>query len=292
MVSSMTGYGRGEAEGEGKQLTVELKAVNHRFLETVIRLPRQYSSLEERIKRLIQERVSRGRIEVYLNFKETGEIKRIVKVDKDIAVAYDKALEDLAKTVGASYDSDVYRLISLPEVVSIEEKEEDLDALWGVCARALEQALAALVQMRRQEGERLRQDLIHRLERIAQCIKDIEARQPQVVQEYQEKLRQRISELLHEVPLDENRLANEVAVFADRVSITEELVRLASHLAQFKASLDLQEPVGRKLDFLTQELNREINTIGSKANDLEIGKIVVEVKSEIEKIREQVQNLE
>ncbi len=292
MVSSMTGYGRGEAEGEGKQLTVELKAVNHRFLETVIRLPRQYSPLEERIKRLIQEQVSRGRIEVYLNFKETGEIKRFIKVDKDIAVAYDKALEDLAKTLRASYSSDVYRLISLPEVVSVEEREEDLDALWGVCSRALEQALAAFVKMRKQEGERLREDLIHRLDRIAQCIKEIEVRQPLVVQDYQEKLRQRISELLHEVPLDENRLANEAAVFADRISITEELVRLASHLAQFKASLNLPEPVGRKLDFLTQELNREINTVGSKANDFEIGRTVVEVKSEIEKIREQVQNLE
>jgi len=288
----MTGYGRGEAEGAGKLVTVELKSVNHRFLEVLVRLPRQYSPLEEKIKRLIQEKVARGRVEVYFNFKESGEIKRFIKVDKDLAVAYDNALEDLAKTLEISYSADIYRLISLPEVVSIEDREEDLEAVWTICQQALNQALESFVLMRRQEGSRLKEDLIHRIDKIAQCSKEIENRQPQVVKDYQEKCRQRVTELLGEVPLDENRLANEIAVFADRVSIAEELVRIFSHLAQFKSSLNLKEPVGRKLDFLTQELNREINTIGSKANDLEIGRVVVEVKSEIEKIREQVQNLE
>jgi len=291
-VSSMTGYGRGEAVGAGKQLTVELKSVNHRFLETVVRLPRQYSPLEDRIKRSVQEKVSRGRVEMHFNFKETGETKRFVKVDKDIAVAYDKALGDLAKTLGTAYTTDLYSLINLPEVVSVEDREEDLEALWSMCQEALHLALQAFLEMRGQEGARLRQDLLNRLEKIANCNKEIELRQPYVVKEYKEKLRARLAELLEEVPLDENRLANEVAVFADRVSITEELVRLASHLEQFKSSLNAKEPVGRKLDFLTQELNREINTIGSKANDLEITRVVVEVKSEIEKIREQVQNLE
>ncbi|HWJ02463.1 MAG TPA: YicC/YloC family endoribonuclease [Verrucomicrobiae bacterium] len=292
MVNSMTGYGRGEGEGAGKLLTVELKSVNHRYLETFIRLPRQYNPLEEKIKRVIQEKVSRGRVEVFCNFKESGDIKRNIKVDKDLALSYDKALGDLAQSLGISHVPDAYKLITLPEVISLEEKEEDLEEIWEVCRQALSQALEAFVLMRKQEGGRLKEDLIHRIEKIAHRIKDIEARQPQVIEEYHDKLKQRISELLAEVPLDENRLANEVAIFADRTSITEELVRLDSHLVQFKASLNLKEPVGRKLDFLTQELNREINTIGSKANDLEIGKIVVEVKSEIEKIREQVQNLE
>lgn len=292
MVSSMTGYGRGEALGEGKQITIEIKSVNHRFLETVVRLPRQYSPLEEKVKKLIQEQVSRGRVELFCNFKETGETKRIVKVDKDLAVSYDSALEDLAKSLHISYATDLYRLVELPEVIKVEENEENLDALWLVVQKALVEALEHFTVMRREEGSRLRIDLIHRLDKIAQFSKDIEARQPQTIIEHQEKLTRRISELLAEIPLDENRLANEVAVFADRVSITEELVRLASHLEQFKSSLDKSEPVGRKLDFLTQELNREVNTIASKANDLEIGKIVVEIKSEIEKIREQVQNLE
>ncbi len=292
MLSSMTGYGRGEADGAGKVITVELKAVNHRYLETLIRLPRQYNSLEEKMKRDIQAQVARGRVEVYTNFKETGEAKRTVKVDKDLAVAYDKALEDLADVLNAAYQADVYRLMTLPEVVSVEQTEEDLEQIWQVMQLALQRALKNLVEMRQQEGNRLRADLVHRLDKITEGSKLIETRQPQVVKAYQDKLAQRVAEILADIPLDENRLANEVAVFADRVSITEELVRLDSHLQQFHATLNLQEAVGRKLDFLTQELNREINTIGSKANDLEIGKIVVEVKSEIEKIREQVQNLE
>ncbi len=292
MVNSMTGYGRGEAEGAGKQITVEVKSVNHRFLEAVVRLPRQYSPLEEKIKRVVQDKVSRGRVEVYLNFAESGEKKRFVKVDKDLALAYDKTLEDLARTLDISYSRDLYRLVSLPDVMSVEDTQEDLEEIWSVCNQALQQALNSFIAMRRQEGCRLREDLIHRINKIAQCIKELETRQPTVVTEYQEKLRQRIGELLAEVPLDENRLANEVALFADRVSITEEVVRIKSHLDQFKDSLDLHEPVGRKLDFLVQELNREINTTGSKANDLEIARTVVEVKSELEKIREQVQNLE
>jgi uncharacterized protein (TIGR00255 family) len=292
LVNSMTGYGRGEAEGEGKQITVELKSVNHRYLETVVRLPRQYNSLEEKIKRVIGEKVSRGRVEVYLNFAETGEKKRFIKVDKDLALAYDNTLEDLAKTLDISYSRDLYRLVSMPDVMSVEDTQEDLDAIWAVCNNALLIALTAFIEMRGQEGTRLQEDLIHRIDKIAQCIKEIEVRQPKVVKDYQEKLHLRLAELLVEIPVDENRMANEVASFADRISITEELVRLHSHLAQFKASLNLQEPIGRKLDFLLQELNREINTTGSKANDMEIARIVVEVKSELEKIREQVQNLE
>ena len=292
MVNSMTGYGRGEGEGAGKQLVIELKSVNNRYLETLVRLPRQYNPMEEKIKRLVQERVSRGRVEVYCNFKESADIKRNIKVDKDLALAYDKALRDLAAILGSHYTPDVHRLIVLPEVTTLEEKEEDLEGIWEVCRQTLSLALTAFVEMRGQEGNRLKQDLLHRLIKIEQSIEQITVREPQVVKDYQEKLRQRISDLLGEVPLDENRLANEVAVFADRVSIAEELVRLASHLEQFRTSLNLQEPVGRKLDFLTQELNREINTIGSKSNDLEIGRAVVEVKSEIEKIREQVQNIE
>jgi uncharacterized protein (TIGR00255 family) len=155
LVNSMTGYGRGEAEGEGKQITVELKSVNHRYLETVVRLPRQYNSLEEKIKRVIGEKVSRGRVEVYLNFAETGEKKRFIKVDKDLALAYDKTLEDLAKTLDISYSRDLYRLVSMPDVMSVEDTQEDLDAIWAVCNNALQIALTAFIEMRGQEGTRL-----------------------------------------------------------------------------------------------------------------------------------------
>ncbi|HEX3015782.1 MAG TPA: YicC/YloC family endoribonuclease, partial [Desulfobacteria bacterium] len=199
MVSSMTGYGRGEAEGAGKNIVVEIKAVNHRFLETLVRLPRQYSALEERVKRVIQANVARGRIEVYLNFTQTGELKRKVTVDKDLAVAYDKALEDLASFLDVSYTADVYRLVQLPEVVSVEESAEDLEAIWSVCSQALSEAIRIFLQMRNQEGSRLSEDLIHRIDKIAQCINAIDDRQPQVVQDYQEKLQVRLAELLGDI---------------------------------------------------------------------------------------------
>ncbi|KGP76908.1 hypothetical protein JT05_02130 [Desulfosporosinus sp. Tol-M] len=292
MANSMTGFGRGEASGSGYQFSIELKSVNHRFLEIMVRTPRNFSSFEDRIRKTLQGRFQRGRIEVHVNVVETEERKRSVKVDKDLALSYDKILEDLALALHAAHETDIYRLVTLPEVLSVEEPEIDLDTLWGACAEALRIASDSLGQMRRIEGEKLTSDLLLRLDLITGYLQQIAERAPFVVTDYQERLQDRIQTLLGEVEVDATRLANEVAYFADRASITEELVRFNSHLAQGRDALRSNDSVGRRLDFLMQEMNREINTIGSKANDLTIGQQVVSVKSELEKVREQIQNLE
>jgi uncharacterized protein (TIGR00255 family) len=292
MANSMTGFGRGEANGSGYQFSIELKSVNHRFLEIIVKTPRHLTGFEERIRKTLQGKFQRGRIEVYVNVAETEERKRSVKVDNDLALSYDKTLKDLALTLHTAYETDIYRLVSFPEVLSVEEPEIDLDTLWGACAEALRIASDSFGQMRRIEGEKLTFDLLLRLDLISEYLQLIAQRAPYVVTDYKERLQDRIQTLLGEVELDATRLANEVVYFADRASITEELVRFDSHLAQGCDALRRHDSVGRRLDFLVQEMNREINTIGSKANDLKIGQQVVSVKSELEKVREQIQNLE
>ncbi|SHH62455.1 YicC/YloC family endoribonuclease [Desulfosporosinus lacus] len=292
MANSMTGFGRGEASGSGYQISIELKSVNHRFLEVMVRMPRNFSSFEERIRKTLQEKFQRGRIEVHVNVVETEERKRLVKVDNDLALSYDKTLKDLALALHTVYETDIYRLVNFPEVLSVVEPEIDLDALWETCAKALLKATDGFGQMRRSEGEKLTTDLLQRIDFLTEYLHTISERAPYVVTDHQERLQERLQTLLGEVELDGVRLANEVVYFADRASITEELVRFDSHLAQSREALRSSESVGRKLDFLVQEMNREINTIGSKANDLKIGQQVIRVKSELEKVREQIQNLE
>jgi uncharacterized protein (TIGR00255 family) len=293
MGNSMTGFGRGEASGYGYHFTIELKAVNHRFFEVAVRMPRNLNMLEERIRKVLQEKIQRGRLDVYVNIKETEEKKRLVKVDKDLALSYDKTLKELAFSLEAPYETDIYRLAALPEVLSVEDPETDFELLWEPLRQALNEALNGFVQMRQVEGRKLAEDLLRRLHTIREQKDEIAGYSSTVVLEYQTRLRERIQVLLGEsVLLDEAKLANEVAFFADRASITEELVRLQSHFDQCQEALRSTEAVGRKLDFLVQEMNREINTIGSKANNLNIAQLVVQMKSELEKIREQVQNLE
>lgn len=292
MANSMTGFGRGEANGNGYHFTVELKSVNHRFLEVVVRLPKIYGIFEDRIRKIIQQNVRRGRIEVYLNITETEERKRLVKVDKDLALSYDKTLKELAAVLDTVYQPDVFRLASLPEVLVIEEPEIDLESIWEVCSRALAQALVGFTAMRRTEGGKLSEDILCRLDLLAAVIAKIAARSDQVVIDYQKRLQERIQVLIGEAVIDEARMANEVAIFAERSSITEELVRLDSHLMQCRSAFNNDEALGRKLDFIIQEMNREINTIGSKTNDLAISQTVVILKSELEKVREQIQNIE
>lgn len=292
MTNSMTGFGRAETSGLGYSFAVEMKSVNHRFLEIVVKLPRYLNSLEENVRKLIQDQLGRGRIEVYINTKETEEKKRLVKVDKELTLSYDNSLKELAQLLNSTYIPDIYRLASLPEVLSVAEEEADAAALWPVLQAAVLAALKQLSQMRQDEGKRLAQDLQARVDYLRGLTRQVEARAPEVVVEYQAKLKERVAVLLGDTTLDEARLATEVALLADRVSITEELVRMASHLDEFAKTLPSPEASGRKLDFLVQEMNREINTIGSKANDLEISRLVVAGKSELEKIREQVQNIE
>jgi len=292
VVKSMTGYGRGEASSLDKKISVEAKSVNHRFLEIVVRMPKQILPLEERIKKVVQERINRGRVDLFLTLEETGDKKRLVKVDKALGLAYYNALRELAESCRIPEKVDLVDLSQMPGVLNLEDEEDDIEAIWPLVKDAVEKAVQGLVNMRTVEGQKLADDLKTRSNIISQYIVHIEERSPIVVQEYGEKLSQRIKELLTEVEVDESKLANEVAFFADRASITEELVRLKSHLDQMGDILESNDSIGRKLDFLVQEMNREINTIGSKANDLTINRYVVEVKSELEKVREQVQNLE
>lgn len=292
MLRSMTGYGRGEASCPERKFVVELKSVNHRFCEIHLRLPRHMIALEDQIRRIIQSRISRGRIDGYFSVEVYEGRRAVVKVDKILAAAYYKAMEDLKAALGLEEPLTFQHLINLPGVLLVDEPAEDPQAWWPLVKEALEQALDSLIQMRVTEGGQLKADLIRHLERVAELTAQIKARAPQVAVEYYHRLTQRIKEWLADIPLDPARLATEVAFFAERSNINEEIVRLESHIAQFQGFLESEGPVGRKLDFLLQEMFREINTIASKAPDLEISRLVVEVKSELEKMREQVQNVE
>jgi len=292
MVMSMTGYGKGEYQEHGYAITVELKGVNHRYFDMGFRTARRYQSLEDRVRDMIKETVSRGRVEVSLNVETTGEQTRDIKVDKDLAIAYYMSLKDLADSLGIATDLNILELFRLPDVFILDEAEEDLDVIWTVVAPALEAAIADFTQMRRREGNHLVTDIKERDLYIRQLVDVIEERSPQVVKEHGERLKKRLADLLSDTTLDESRLAQEVAILADKASITEEIVRLRSHSLQLQDLLSSEQPVGRKCDFLIQEMFREINTIGSKANDLKISQLTVEVKAELEKIREQIQNIE
>jgi len=288
----MTGFGNSELVGAGWNIRAEVKAVNHRYGEIIVRLPRQFNSVEEAVRAEVQKKVTRGRVEVFLNFEETGEKKSIVKLDKDLAIAYHKTLKDLASYLGEEHQVSAFQLAQLPEVLTVEEKDLDLEAIKEITVQVVNGALNKLTQMRIDEGQELARDLSARLLILKELAGKIVDRAPLVVKEYQQKITERIQELLQHIPIDENRLAMEIAIFADKSSIDEELVRLDSHCQQFAKALSSKEAVGRKLDFLVQEMNREVNTIGSKANDITISHLVVEAKSELEKIREQVQNME
>lgn len=292
MIKSMTGYGRGESSLPGKKLNVELKAVNHRFIEVVLRLPRSLSPFEDRIRRLIQSRIARGRVDGFFSLEECGEKATVVKVDKALAVAYYKAIKELQEVVDIDGKIKLKHLIDLPGVLVVEEPLEDVEEWWSAILEAVEGALENMVRMREAEGGQLALDFLKRIDRIAWLNMQIRGRSPVVVEEYRERLKIRLNDFIKDSGLDAERLLTEAAIFAERSNITEETVRLESHLKQARACLEEGQPVGRKLDFLVQEMNREINTIASKANDLEISRYVVEVKSELEKIREQVQNIE
>lgn len=288
----MTGFGSSETTRNGWQIRVEIKAVNHRYSEVVVRMPRQFSILEEAIRREIQKKLVRGRIEVFLNIEETEEKKSKVTLDKDLALAYHETLNELSVQLGQELEISAYQLAKLPEVMQVTDEDVDLEFLSKLVLETVENALIKLTMMRCAEGEQLSKNLHLKLHKLTQMIQQIKARAPEVVLAYQQKLTERIDDLLHQLPVDESRIATEVAIFADKANIDEELVRMVSHCHQFQRTLESKEPVGRKLDFLVQEMNREINTIGSKANDAYIAHLVVEAKSELEKIREQVQNIE
>jgi uncharacterized protein (TIGR00255 family) len=292
MIRSMTGYGRGIHQDENREFQVEIKTVNHRYTDISIKMPRQILSLEERVREMVTKNLLRGKIDVYISYKNTSESSKVVFIDEAVASSYLDAVKSLRDKFDLKDDISVSLISQYPEVFRLESIQEDEDILWNVLQVAVQNALDALIKMREIEGEMLKNDLIAKATDLYSVIEQIASRAPEVVKEYKIKLENRIRELLEQQTIDEARMATEVAFFADRCSIDEELVRLRSHIHQLVDTLNLEEPVGRKLDFIIQEINREVNTIGSKANDLEITKNVVELKSGIEKIREQVQNIE
>lgn len=290
----MTGFGRGEFMDAEHRLVVEVKAVNHRYNEIVIRMPKNLGSLEDKIRKTVAGTLQRGRIDVFVSVDEYGEKNRAVRVDKELAIAYHKALKDLGELLSAPTGDNAHQIARYPDVLRVEEVSTDVDGLWSKLQAAVEAAVQNLMAMRLAEGANIEQDMVARIDAIAGNVKVVEERAPQVLSEYRERLLGRMRDLLAAVGAepDEARLLQEAALYGDRISITEELVRLKSHLRQFKETLASGDAVGRKLDFIVQEMNRETNTIASKANDFSVANVVVEIKSEIEKVREQIQNIE
>ena len=299
MLKSMTGFGRGQYEDENFSVTVEMKTVNHRYNEVAIRLPRFLNPLEDKIRKTILKTVNRGRIDVFINADYTSSENCTLKVDKNLAAAYHRALQEVGSAIGLeeltlNSAQEVMYLSRCQDVINVKEGFFDVETVWPKVEQAVAEALKNLVAMRETEGGNIYGDFIYRADLIAEKLTQIEARSPMVVEEYQAKLTDRLNNLLadHNITVEPERLLQEVAIFADRASITEEIVRLQRHIKQFKNIINSDQPVGRKLDFLIQEFNREANTIASKANDYTLAQIVVEIKAEIEKIREQIQNIE
>ena len=289
---SMTGFGRGESDNGALKIVVEVKAVNHRYSEITVKQPRQFLALEDKMKKVIGEYIERGKVDVFVRTQELADAEKPVQIDQKRALAYHAALQELAAAVGSNYHADPFRLMTLPEVIIKEENEPDIKALWPVMEAALRQAMDNHIAMRDQEGAHIEENLREKVAGLQDLASRVAERSPLVLNEYKEKLENRIADLLSNASVDPERLAQEVAYFAEKSCIDEELVRLQSHFEQFYTIADQKGSIGRKLDFLIQEMNRETNTIGSKANDLEIGRLVVEMKSELEKVREQIQNIE
>lgn len=287
---SMTGYGRGVCEIDGRQISIELKSVNHRFLDLSFRMPRTLMFLEDEARKAISARLARGHVDVFVTYRNLRSDARKVTVDRALFDAYAAALDSVADA-GLRDDRTLMGIARMPDVMVISEAEEDQDALRALMLQALNQALDALVAMRRREGEAMAADLNRKVDAIEAMTARIEERYPQTVAEYTARLRASIEELIGQ-SVDETRLLTEVAVMVDRSAIAEETVRLRSHIQQLRECFERQEPVGRRLDFLVQELNREVNTISSKSQDIPITRLTVDCKAEIEKLREQLQNVE
>ncbi len=292
MIKSMTGYGRGETSGEGRKWIVEIKSVNHRFLDISIKLPRGITLLEERIRGIIKKKIARGRVDVYVKIQDEDEQKRQVKLDIELSKAYYSALEEISDILPVIKEIRTMDIANMPEVLGIEEPEEDLDLYWSHLQRSLLDAVGQMVNMREMEGLELYNDLGQKVDFIHGSCDYLKEKAPSILEEYQEKLSKKLKDALSGWEVDDNRLLTEIAIMADRMSIDEEIVRLESHLKQVKKELQSGDSVGRKLDFLIQELNREVNTIGSKSNNYDISNLVVNIKTNIEKMREQVQNVE
>ena len=292
MVRSMTGFGRGQASVEGYNITVEIRSVNHRYFELYTKIPRTYSFLEEKIKALLQTEISRGKVECSVQIEATADESVVVSVNEPLAKGYVDAVNSISESFGITNDITAMSVARFSDVLSISKAPVDEDLLWSKVSPVVSEALKSFVDMRLAEGAKLAQDDLSRADIILDNVSYVEKRSPETVKEYSEKLLERMKTVLGDTQIDESRILTEAAIYADKVAVAEETVRLRSHIEQLHTMLDSSEAVGRKLDFLVQEINREANTIGSKAQDVDIARRVIDIKAEVEKIREQIQNIE
>ena len=292
MIKSMTGYGRAQAAVDGLNITVELKSVNNRYFDFSSRIPRNYGFLEEKLKKLFMASLSRGKFECYVTVEALEESDTVIEVNKPLLKSYLDAYRTIEAEFGIENDIGVSDVVKVPDVLLVRKQAADEEKIWNAVSEVASQALDSFIAMRLAEGERLAEDISSRLDLLLESVAYVEERSPETVKEYNEKLIARINELIADAHIDEQRILTEAAIFADKVAVAEETVRLRSHIDQMRLFLKSEEAIGKKMDFLVQEMNREANTIGSKASDVGIAGKVVNIKAEIEKIREQVQNIE
>ena len=291
-MNSMTGYGRSRQVLDGREITVEIRSVNHRYLEYSARIPRMYGYLEEKLKTFLQSSVSRGKVEVTVSIQNLTGGDTVVQINQALAKGYLDAMRSQAETLGLQDDLTPSTLTRFNDVFTLQKLEEDQQVIWNGVEQVAKQALDQFLEMRRREGDRLKQDITQKLAVLAEHVAAVEEQSPKTVAAYRQRLLQKMEELLADRCIDQQRILMEAGLYAEKIAVDEETVRLKSHLDQFAQMMEQAGPVGRKLDFLVQEINRETNTIGSKAQDLAVTRRVVEMKSEIEKIREQIQNIE
>ncbi len=292
MIKSMTGFGRSEISEGQRKISVEMKSVNHRYLEAGIKMPKKLNVFEARIRDVLKQYANRGKIDIFISYEDLTENKIMLKYNSDIAAEYMDIFNKMAEQFDMKNDVTIAGLSRYPEVITMEDIPVDEDELWHFIEKAVRQACEQFVNARITEGENLKKDLLEKLDNMAEVVAFIENRSPKIMKEYRNKLENKVAELLNDTTIDENRIATEVIIYADKICVDEETVRLKSHIDHAKKCLSEDGGIGRKLDFIAQEMNREANTILSKANDIEISNKAIELKTEIEKVREQIQNIE
>lgn len=292
MLRSMTGFGRATYDDENRGFIVEMRSVNHKYLDLNIRMPKNLACLEDRMRKLIQDNISRGKLDIFITQNNYKSGDTVAVLNEGLCDSYVDCLKAIKDRYQLRDEFSLQLISKFPDVISVVQKEEDVEAIWEALSKPLADALKMLAKMRENEGLKLQENINQRCNTIKSMVDEIEARSPIIIENYRKKLNDKLEELLGDSGIDQNRIAMEVALFVDKSSIDEEIVRLNSHIIQMMETLNLNEPTGRKLDFIVQEMNRETNTIASKTNDIEITKIVLNIKNEIEKIREQIQNIE
>jgi len=292
VLKSMTGYGRAQKILNGRDILVEIRSVNHRYYEYSSRIPRTYSYIDEKLKALLKNSISRGKVEAAVTINNIEGKDTEIAINKGVAEGYVAALRSVSEELSLTDDLSLSKLIKLPDIFTVQKTPDDEEQVWNDVAEVAQEAVAKFVEMRSTEGERLKKDITEKSDGILRMVMEVERLSPITVENYRNRLYKKLSEVLENKDIDEQRILTEAAIFSEKIAVDEETVRLRSHISQLKNMLNSNEAVGRKLDFIVQEMNREVNTIGSKAQDLNITKIVVDMKAEIEKIREQIQNIE